>query len=150
MPPSAVWQAKDRPWWNRMGIIGREAGYAVDKLADRANPIGSEWFEDIWRDITALGSGTVLGLVTLACAGYLLMRRRYRMLALLGAATVGGTLVSLLLKSLFSRPRPEFARQHLRRGVGSEIQPGDHQGRHPHKDNRRRQYLHPMPATIAS
>jgi undecaprenyl-diphosphatase len=76
---------------------------------DMANPIGPKWFEDMWRDITALGSVTVLALVTIACAGYLLMRKRYRMLGLLVVATVGGLAVSLLLKDLFARPRPEFA-----------------------------------------
>jgi undecaprenyl-diphosphatase len=76
---------------------------------DMDDPIGPAWFEDMWRDVTALGSVTVLGLVTLACGGYLLMRRQYRMLALLAAATVGGLIVSLLLKNLFDRPRPEFA-----------------------------------------
>lgn len=76
---------------------------------DKTKPIGPEWFEGIWRDITALGSATVLGLVTFACAGYLLMRRRYRMLVLLTVATVGGLVVSLLLKDFFARPRPEFA-----------------------------------------
>ncbi len=76
---------------------------------DMTDPIGPAWFEDMWRDITALGSVAILSLVTLACAGYLLMRRQYRMLALLGAAMVGGLIVSLLLKNLFARPRPEFA-----------------------------------------
>jgi undecaprenyl-diphosphatase len=76
---------------------------------DLSDPIGPRWFEDMWRDITALGSFTVLALVTLACAGYLLLRRQRRMLGLLAAATVGGLLVALLLKNLFARPRPEFA-----------------------------------------
>ncbi len=76
---------------------------------DTTDPLGPAWFEDMWRDVTALGSFTVLTLVTIACAGYLLMRKRYRMLALLAAATVGGLGVSLLLKNLFARPRPEFA-----------------------------------------
>ncbi len=76
---------------------------------DMNDPLGPEWFEDMWRDITALGSFPVLMLVTVACAGYLLMRRRYRMVALLAAATGGGLVVSLLLKNAFSRPRPEFA-----------------------------------------
>jgi undecaprenyl-diphosphatase len=75
---------------------------------DMTDPIGPEWFEDMWRDVTALGSFTVLALATIACAGYLLMRKRYRMLALLAAATVGGLVVSLLLKNVFARPRPEF------------------------------------------
>lgn len=79
---------------------------AADDITD---PVGPEWFEDMWRDVTALGSFTVLSLVTIACGGYLLMRQRYRMLALLAAATIGGLVVALVLKSLFARPRPEFA-----------------------------------------
>jgi undecaprenyl-diphosphatase len=75
---------------------------------DMSDPIGPEWLEDMWRDLTALGSVTVVTLVVLSCAGYLLMRRRYRTLVLLAAATGGGLLVSLALKSLFARPRPEF------------------------------------------
>ncbi len=76
---------------------------------DMTDPIGPEWFEDMWRDVTALGSITVLALVTIACGGYLFIRKRYRMLALLAAATLGGLAVSLLLKNAFARPRPEFA-----------------------------------------
>lgn len=76
---------------------------------DMTDPIGPAWFEDMWRDVTALGSATVLTLVTIACAGYLLMRKQYGMLVLLAVATVGGQLVSLLLKGLFDRPRPAFA-----------------------------------------
>jgi undecaprenyl-diphosphatase len=36
---------------------------------DATDPIGPKWFEDMWRDVTALGSVTVLGLVTMSCAG---------------------------------------------------------------------------------
>ena len=76
---------------------------------DMTDPIGPEWFEDLWRDMTALGSVPVLTLVTVACAGHLLLRRRHRIIVLLAAATVGGLLVSVVLKDLFSRARPEFA-----------------------------------------
>jgi len=76
---------------------------------DLHNPIGPEWFEDVWRDITALGSSAILTLVTAGCAGYLLMRRHRRTLLLLLAATVGGLVVVLVLKNVFDRPRPEFA-----------------------------------------
>ncbi len=76
---------------------------------DRTDPLGPPWFEDMWRDVTALGSASVLTLVTIVCAGYLLLRKKYRMLALLAAATAGSVVVALLLKSLFARPRPEFA-----------------------------------------
>jgi len=76
---------------------------------DTHDPIGPAWVEEAWRDITALGSGAVLTLVTLAAAGYLLMQRKRRTLVLLLAATVGGLTVVLLLKNLFARPRPQFA-----------------------------------------
>lgn len=76
---------------------------------DMTDPIGPEWFEDMWRDVTALGSVPVLTLMTVACAGHLLLRRRHRIIVLLAVATVGGLLVSVVLKDLFSRARPEFA-----------------------------------------
>ncbi len=75
---------------------------------DMTDPIGPKWFEDMWRDITALGSAAVLLLATLGCAGYLLMRRQHHTFVLLGVATFGGLLVSLLLKGLFDRARPAF------------------------------------------
>jgi undecaprenyl-diphosphatase len=77
--------------------------------ADMTDPIGPAWFQDMWRDVTAAGSVTVLAVVTMACAGYLLMRRQYHMLALVVAAIVGSPILSLLLKDFFARPRPEFA-----------------------------------------
>ena len=80
---------------------------------DITNPIGPAWFRDAWRDITALGSGAVLALVTLGVAGYLLLRRQYRTVVLLVVATLSGAVLALLLKSLFSRPRPPFASEEM-------------------------------------
>jgi len=75
---------------------------------DPADPIGPPWFDGLWRDVTALGSASVLVLVTLAGAGYLLMGKRYRTLALLLVVTLGGMTISFSMKALFARPRPEF------------------------------------------
>lgn len=75
---------------------------------DPNDPIGPDWFEAIWRDLTALGSGAVLTLVTLAGAGYLLIRKRYRTLVLFLVVTIGGLAISLWMKTLFARPRPEY------------------------------------------
>lgn len=83
------------------------------RSGDMTTPVGPAWLQDAWRDITALGSGAVLTLVTLGVAGYLLMRRQHRTLVLLVVATFGGVLLSLLLKSLFSRPRPPFASEEI-------------------------------------
>jgi len=76
---------------------------------DMTDPIGPAWFEDIWRDVTAMGGVGILTLVTLGAAAYLLLQGRYRTVALLLVVTLGGLLVSVLLKDLFDRPRPEFA-----------------------------------------
>jgi len=76
---------------------------------DMTDPIGPAWFEDMWRDVTALGGAAVLSLVTVGCAGYLHMRKQRRTLVFLAVATAGGLFVSLLLKGLVDRPRPAFA-----------------------------------------
>jgi undecaprenyl-diphosphatase len=76
---------------------------------DPTRPIGPAWFEAAWRDLTSLGSATVLGLVTLACAGYLLIAKRYRTLVVLAIVVVGGVVLAFSMKALFARPRPEYA-----------------------------------------
>ncbi|MCK0508701.1 phosphatase PAP2 family protein [Aromatoleum anaerobium] len=72
------------------------------------SPLGPAWIEAVARDVTALGSFTVLGLVVAAVTVFLLLARRHRtaMFVLLG--TSSGTLVSVLLKGAFSRPRPDI------------------------------------------
>ena len=72
-------------------------------------PIGPLWLQESWRDITALGSGPVLALVTLGVAGYLLMRKQRRTLILLILAVVSGTICAGILKTLFAHARPPFA-----------------------------------------
>ena len=73
-----------------------------------ADPLGPPWLEDAVRDITALGSSTVLVLVTLAVAGFLVARRQYHALGLLLAAIGGGELLVWGLKGFFARPRPDL------------------------------------------
>jgi undecaprenyl-diphosphatase len=80
-------------------------------LRDPANPtetIGPKWLEEVGRDLTALGGIATLCLVTAGVSGYLLICNKYRALALLLTATLGGLLLSTLLKDLFYRPRPEI------------------------------------------
>jgi undecaprenyl-diphosphatase len=76
---------------------------------DPSRPIGPAWFEAAWRDVTALGGAAVLTLVTLACAGYLLIARRYRTLVALAVVVFGGVVLTFAMKALFARPRPEYA-----------------------------------------
>ena len=67
---------------------------------------GPPWLRDAARDVTSLGSGTVLTCVVVAVAGLLLVQRhRLTALALVAAAWSGSAAVSLL-KAHVDRPRP--------------------------------------------
>jgi undecaprenyl-diphosphatase len=72
-----------------------------------ADPIGPGWFEELMRDLTALGSTGVLTLVTLTIAGFLAMTRKAHAAVFVLAAVGGGTLVSQAMKWAFARPRPD-------------------------------------------
>lgn len=74
-----------------------------------SEPRGPEWLLGAMRDLTALGSATVLVLFVLAVAGALLARRQYHALVLLLVAALGGMLLNILLKPVFGRPRPDIA-----------------------------------------
>jgi len=81
---------------------------ALRNPADPADPLGPAWLEEAARDVTALGSYAVLGIVFFAVIAYLLLMRR-RAAALWVAASVGGgVLLSNVLKHSFDRPRPDF------------------------------------------
>ncbi|MGZ3459067.1 MAG: phosphatase PAP2 family protein [Archangium sp.] len=69
-------------------------------------PVGPRWLAESARDVTSLGSVAVLALVVCAVSGFLVLVRRWRTLALVVGSTVGGGVVSSLLKHLFARPRP--------------------------------------------
>ena len=69
---------------------------------------GSVVLGQIARDVTALGSVSVLALVTLAVAGFLALSRLHRSLILVLSAAIGGTAWTFLLKELFARERPRL------------------------------------------
>ena len=73
-----------------------------------ADLIGPDWFEEMVRDVTALGSYAFVIIIVTAAIGYLLLRRKYGLALLLLAAEAGGMLFSTLLKEFFDRPRPDL------------------------------------------
>ncbi len=81
---------------------------ALRRTDDLATPIGPRWLEQVGLDITALGGVAVLSIVTLSVAGYLLMVRKYHAMWLVIAATLGGLIISTILKGAFDRPRPRI------------------------------------------
>lgn len=76
--------------------------------ADRSDPLGPDWVEEIGRDITALGGTAILTLFTLVAFVYLVLRRKFRAAVFTIAAVGGGILLSTLLKIGFDRPRPDL------------------------------------------
>jgi undecaprenyl-diphosphatase len=78
-----------------------------------SQPIGPRWLVGAALDITALGSGFVLGLVVFAIVGFLLLQGTYRTALFVLVATTGGSLLNTGLKEVFQRPRPEVV-PHLR------------------------------------
>ena len=73
-----------------------------------ANPLGSAWVEEMFRDFTALGGIGVLSLLTLVSVGYLWLQSLRRVALFVLSAILGGLLLSLALKSGFDRPRPDL------------------------------------------
>jgi undecaprenyl-diphosphatase len=76
--------------------------------ADAADPVGPPWFEEMVRDVTALGSNFVLTLVTLSVIGYLLLAKKHGAALLVLVSVGGGTILGTLLKIAFERPRPDL------------------------------------------
>jgi undecaprenyl-diphosphatase len=70
-------------------------------------PLGPRWLVEVARDVTAFGSSAVVALLTGSVVGYLWLQRKYGALWFVVLATVGGGLLSRLLKVLFARERPE-------------------------------------------
>jgi len=69
---------------------------------------GPHWVDEAVRDLTALGGAAVLTLTIVFVFGYLLLKKSYRSAALIIIATLGGLLLSLLLKDFFLRDRPDI------------------------------------------
>lgn len=78
-----------------------------------ADPLGPRWLEQTARDVTALGSPTVLSLLVLATCVLLLLARRYRSALLVFGATASGGIATRMMKLSFDRPRPEFVPQDI-------------------------------------
>jgi len=80
---------------------------ALRDPTDPSKPLGPAWLGEVGRDLTALGGVAVVSLVTASVVGFLLITRHYGAMLLLLSATLGGLLLSTLLKHSFDRPRPQ-------------------------------------------
>jgi undecaprenyl-diphosphatase len=81
---------------------------AFRKAGQPDNPIGPLWLEGAMRDVTSLGSASVLALITTAAIVYLLLIRKPGAALLMLVAVAGGQILSSTLKFDIERPRPDL------------------------------------------
>jgi undecaprenyl-diphosphatase len=88
--------------------IDRRLLLALRNPQDITDPLGPPWVEEMMRDFTALGGSAILILLVAGVVIWLLLVRRYETAVLVIVAVVGGNLLSISLKNLFDRPRPDL------------------------------------------
>jgi undecaprenyl-diphosphatase len=76
--------------------------------SDHAVPIGPAWLKEAMRDITALGSTSVLVILVGAVVGFLAVSRLRHAAAMILLSVLLGVLLSNSLKWGFARPRPDL------------------------------------------
>jgi undecaprenyl-diphosphatase len=69
-------------------------------------PIGPKWLPQAAKDVTALGSGSNLTIVTGILVGFLCLNRRFRATGFLLGSVGSGLLLCQSLKGFFARRRP--------------------------------------------
>jgi undecaprenyl-diphosphatase len=84
---------------------------ALREPGETSNPVGPWWLEYSFADITALGGYTVLTLLVAGVAIYLVSVGKRATAVLVIGAVASGTVVSVLLKLGFDRPRPDLVAQ---------------------------------------
>jgi undecaprenyl-diphosphatase len=96
---------------------------AMRDTANPSDPIGPRWLEGVARDVTALGGVTWLTAATVVVTIFLWLDGKTHMAAFLAVAVASGGVMSLLLKSLFDRPRPDLV-PHLTHVTSSSFPSG--------------------------
>jgi undecaprenyl-diphosphatase len=86
---------------------------AMRNPANHADPIGPKWFEEAVRDVTSLGSSTVLIIIVSGTAGFLALSRARAAALLVLASVWGGSVLMQALKEMFGRVRPDVVSHSL-------------------------------------
>lgn len=74
--------------------------------ANPSDPVGPFWLDHAAADLTAIGSVSVLGALSLAVGGFLALNRRRLEAGIIALAFGGGLALSQALKGVFGRERP--------------------------------------------
>jgi undecaprenyl-diphosphatase len=79
--------------------------------------------EEVARDVSALGGLAFVTIATVGIAIYLLIDSKAHMALFLVTSITSGAIVGIVLKALFSRPRPDFV-PHLSQAFSSSFPSG--------------------------
>lgn len=107
---SALWLfigVADEVLEGESGQIDRRILLAFRDPDDLSRPIGPAWVVMGAEELTALGSASVLTLVSASVVGFLLLTGSRRSAAFVVIAVGGGALLSTALKYAFGRDRPD-------------------------------------------
>lgn len=74
--------------------------------ANPADPIGPKWLDHAAADLTAIGSVSVLAVLALLVASFLVLQRKRLEAGIIAVAFAGALTISQLLKEFFNRERP--------------------------------------------
>jgi undecaprenyl-diphosphatase len=80
---------------------------ALRRPDDLRVPVGPAWLPEMMTEVTTLGGTAVILVVLLFAVGYLALEGRHGAAALVIVASAGGGLLSLGLKQVFARGRPD-------------------------------------------
>ncbi|MFW5655720.1 MAG: phosphatase PAP2 family protein [Roseicyclus sp.] len=88
--------------------LDRDILLALRTEGDLSDPIGPHYFEEMGRDLTALGGTVVITGATVLTAGFFLIRGSLGSMFFLLIATGGGIAITGITKEIFDRPRPDL------------------------------------------
>jgi undecaprenyl-diphosphatase len=80
---------------------------ALREPGNLSEPLGPKWLEVSIADLTSLGGTAVLTTLVIIVSGFMFLGGRHHAALLVLAASIGGGLLSHVLKELFDRARPD-------------------------------------------
>lgn len=78
----------------------------LEAVGGRYDTLSGFW-QEVGRDLTALGGTAAISLMTLGVVIFLGLGGRWKAMLFVIASVVGGLVISLILKEIFDRPRPD-------------------------------------------
>ena len=103
---SLVLRSAPKLYKGRLEAIDNHLLRALRRPENPVIPIGPKWLPQAAQDVTSLGSGPNLAIVTAALFGFLCLNRRFRAAGFLLTSLGSGLLLCQSMKEFFVRRRP--------------------------------------------